>query len=309
MIARCYSRPPGIRRPSMASPPEKTKTGSGAGKTSRICLLLSACLSLMASGCAMQEKSPSPESTVCGWIQEPFIFAMWNHMAGEPNPTRAAGVPNAEAISHRTADGRILRGYKLRSTAAGGATAGRLLVVQGNAMLSDRLLSSLTGFSDAGLEVYIFDYRGYGNSEGRRRLKAMVADYREMASELLGPSDGKRLLYGISFGGVIVLNVVGAGAAYDRAVIDSTPSRLSNRGCLPQYDPVANLPSDASKLLLVAGEGDTVVPITDSEELVTRAGILGARTEVRADYAHPFMDEDAEVRRSRFDLIRSFLLE
>lgn len=286
-----------------------TQAGSRARKKRSSCLLLSACLSLLAGGCATLGKSPSPESTVCGWLQEPFIFAMWNHMAGEPDPTRAARLPNAEAINHRTADGRILRGYKLRSTADGGATTGRLLVVQGNAMLSDRLLSGLTGFSDAGLEVYIFDYRGYGNSEGRRRLKAMVADYREMASKLLGPSPGKQLLYGISFGGVIVLNVIGDGAAYDRAVIDSTPSRLSHRGCLPQYDPVANLPTDASKLLLIAGEGDTVVPVADSEELFTRAGSLGARTEVRADYAHPYMDRDMEIRLSRFELIRSFLLE
>jgi len=176
-------------------------------------------------------------------------------------------------------------------------------------MLSDRLLSSLTGFSDAGLEVYIFDYRGYGNSEGRRRLKAMVGDYRELASALLASSDGRRALYGISFGGVVVLNVIGAGAAYDRAVIDSTPSRISNIGCPPQYDPVANLPSDASNVLLVAGERDTVVSIPDSEELVSRGKTLGARTEVRSEYAHPFMDQDVETHRSRLDLIRSFLLE
>lgn len=285
------------------------KAGSGAHKKKGRSLVLSACLSLLAGGCSTQWKSPNPESTVCGWVQEPLVFAIWNYMAGDPEPTRAAQVRNAEEISHRTADGRVLRGYRLKSTAEGGATVGRLLVAQGNAMLSDRLLSSLSGFSDAGLEVYVFDYRGYGNSGGRRRLKAMVADYGELAGKLLAPSDGKKLLYGISFGGIVVLNVIGRGATYDRAVIDSTPSRLSSRGCLAEYDPVANLPFDASNLLLVAGEGDTVVPIADSEELVTRAGALGARTEVRADYAHPFMDRNAEIRRSRFDLIRSFLLE
>ena len=272
-------------------------------------LLLSACWLSMAGGCAVLKESSDPESSVCGWIKEPLVFAMWSHLAGEPDQERAAHIPNAEPISHRTKDGRILRGYKLKSTAAGGAIVGRLLVAQGNAMLSDRLLSSLTGFSDAGLEVYIFDYRGYGNSEGRRRLKAMVGDYRELASALLASSDGRRALYGISFGGVVVLNVIGAGAAYDRAVIDSTPSRISNIGCPPQYDPVANLPSDASNVLLVAGERDTVVSIPDSEELVSRGKTLGARTEVRSEYAHPFMDQDVETHRSRLDLIRSFLLE
>ncbi len=263
----------------------------------------------MAGGCATLPESANPESSVCGWIKEPLVFAMWSHLAGEPDPERAANVPNAEAISHRTTDGRVLRGYKLRSTAPGGAIAGRLLVAQGNAMLSDRLLSSLTSFSDAGLEVYIFDYRGYGNSEGRRRLNAMVADYRELADKLLAPSDGRRLLYGISFGGIVVLNVIGAGTAYDRAVVDSTPSRISNLGCPSRYDPVVNLPPDASRLLLVVGEQDTVVPIADSEELVSRGRTQGARTEVRAEYAHPFMDRDGEIHRSRLDLIRSFLLQ
>jgi predicted esterase len=92
-------------------------------------------------------------------------------------------------------------------------------------------------------------------------------------------------------------------------VIDSTPSRVSGLGCPPQYDPVANLPSDASRTLLIAGERDTVVPIWNSEELVSRAKTLGARTEVRPDYAHPFMDRDGETHRSRLNLIKSFLLE
>jgi hypothetical protein len=276
---------------------------------SGIRLRLSACLLSMAGGCAVLGESPDPESSVCGWIKEPLVFAMWSHLAGKPAPDRAVRVPNAEAIAYRTRDGRILNGYKLRSTAAGGAVVGRLLVAQGNAMLSDQLLPSLTGFSDAGLEVYIFDYRGYGNSEGRRRLKAMVGDYREMAGELIAPTGGKRFLYGISFGGLIVLNAINAGTPYDRAVVDSTPSRVSNLGCPEQYDPVANLPSDASRVLLVVGEHDTVVSIADSEELVSRGRTLGARTEVRSDYAHPFMDRDGETHKSRLDLIRSFLLE
>jgi hypothetical protein len=263
----------------------------------------------MAGGCALLKESPGPEVSVCGLLKEPVVFALWSRLAGKPEPNRADYVENAEAITHTTRDGRILSGYRLKSSAAGGAVVGKLLVAQGNAMLSDRLLSSLTGFSDAGIEVYIFDYRGYGNSEGKRRLKAMVSDYREMADQFTASTNGKRFLYGISFGGIVVLNVIGAGAEYDRAVIDSTPSRVSGLGCPPQYDPVANLPSDASRTLLIAGERDTVVPIWNSEELVSRAKTLGARTEVRPDYAHPFMDRDGETHRSRLNLIKSFLLE
>lgn len=269
-------------------------------------LLLSTCLLPLATGCALLPRGP--EASVCGSFREPIVFTLWSHLAGEAEPERAEHIGNAEAITYKTRDDRILRGYKLKSTAAGGAVVGRLLVAQGNAMLSDRLLSSLTGFSDAGIEVFIFDYRGYGNSEGRRRLKAMVGDYREMADRFLAPGNGRRFLYGISFGGIVVLNAIGAGAQYDRAVIDSTPSRISGFGCPGQYDPAANLPADASRILLVAGEKDTVVPVRASAELVTEGKKLGARTEVRPEYAHPFMDR-GDTHRSRLALIKAFLLE
>lgn len=274
-----------------------------------ICRFFSTYLALMLGGCASAGNPPNPETSVCGGLKEPFVFMMWSRLAGKPDPGRAAAVPNAEATTYRTRDGRLLRGYKLGSTAPGGAVAGTLLVAQGNAMLSDQLLTSLSGFAEAGLEVYIFDYRGYGASEGRRRLQAIVGDYREMADALLIPANGRRLLYGISFGGVVMLNVIGAGAEYDRAVIDSTPSRISGLGCPARYDPVGKLPADASELLLIAGERDTVVPVRDSAELLGQAKTLGARTEVRPEYAHPFMDREGETHRARLGLIRDFLLE
>lgn len=270
---------------------------------------LGACLALTLGGCATVEQSQNPEVSVCGWFREPLVFTLWSRIAGKPDPARAQAIANAEAIRYRTRDGRVLRGYKLGSTAAGGAVIGKMLVAQGNAMLSDQVLSSLTGFAEAGIEVYIFDYRGYGSSEGKRRLQAMIGDYREMADILTASEHGKRFLYGISFGGVVMLNVIGSGARYDRVVIDSTPSRISGLGCPQRYDPVDNLAEDASRMLLIVGERDTVVPVRASEELVDRAASRGARTELRADYAHPFMDRDAQTHRGRLELIRAFFLE
>lgn len=266
-------------------------------------LLLSACL--LSSGCSLQ--AGSTEASVCGRFREPFTFALWSHMAGRPDPARVEAIANAEAITYRTRDGRVLHGYKLASTA--GTVNGSLLVAQGNAMLADQLLSSLTGFAAAGIEVYLFDYRGYGHSEGRRRLTAILGDYQEIARHLAATVPGRRLMYGISFGGIVLLNAIGAGATFDRAVIDSTPSRIAGFGCPARYDPLAQLPDDASGMLFIAGGRDAVVPMADSAELVGRAGARGARTEERADWAHPFMDRDEAIHRARLDLVRSFLLE
>lgn len=271
------------------------------------CHLLLTTLALVTTAASfLATESENLEESVCGFIQEPFVFWMWSGAAGKPNPEAASRIPNAEPIVHKTKDGRLLKGYKLRSTAAGGTVIGTVLVAQGNAMLADQLLSSLINFSQAGIEAYVFDYRGYGNSEGERRLKAMVSDYQELFDRIGVSTTGKRFLYGISFGGVVLLNVVGSGIAFDRAVIDSTPSRVSNLGCPEKYDPVVNFPKDGSRFLLVAGGQDRVVSMKNSQELIDLAKTRGSRTEVQPDYAHPFMDSDIRIHRARLELIRSF---
>lgn len=267
--------------------------------------ILATLVLITSTASVMATESENLEESVCGSIQEPLTFWLWSNAAGQPNPAAARLVPNAEPQVHKTRDGRLLRGYRLKSTAPGGA----VLVAQGNAMLADQLLSSLTSFAQVGIEVYLFDYRGYGHSDGKRRLKAMVSDYQELFNNLSAATPGKHFLYGISFGGIVLLNVIGTGIAFDRGVIDSTPSRISNFGCPPQYDPVVNFPEDGSRLLLIAGEQDTVVTRQDSQELINLAKSRGSRTVVRPDYAHPFMDTDSRIHRARLELIRSFFTE
>jgi alpha/beta superfamily hydrolase len=53
-------------------------------------------------------------------------------------------------------------------------------VAPGNAMLADQIMGELQFFRDLGLDVYIFDYRGYGLSQGKSRLAALISDYREI---------------------------------------------------------------------------------------------------------------------------------
>lgn len=272
-------------------------------------LILAALVLVTTAATSPATEAENLEESVCGSFREPFTFWTWSIAAGVPNPAAASHVPDAEPMEHKTKDGRLLRGYKLGGAAADGAVIGSVLVAQGNAMLADQLLSSLTGFSRAGLDVYIFDYRGYGGSEGKRRLKAMVSDYQELFARIGTLAGGKRFLYGISFGGVVLLNVVGSGIDFDRAVIDSTPSRVSHLGCPEQYDPVANFPNEGARFLLIAGEQDSVVSTKDSHELLDVAKARGGMTIVQPDYAHPFMDSDADIHRARLELIRSFFVD
>ncbi|MGH8523433.1 MAG: hypothetical protein ACREXY_04235 [Gammaproteobacteria bacterium] len=71
-------------------------------------------------------------------------------------------------------------GYKLRAV----TPWGYLLVARGNAMLADHLIGEFQLIRDLGLDVYLYDYRGYGLSNGKNRLKALVSDYQEIVSAL-----------------------------------------------------------------------------------------------------------------------------
>jgi alpha-beta hydrolase superfamily lysophospholipase len=253
--------------------------------------------------------SESLEEAVCGSLREPLAFWLWSRAAGAANPQAAKRLPNLQRVTHKTKDGRILRGYKLRSTASQGEIRGFVLVAQGNAMLADQLLLDLEYFSKAGIEAYVFDYRGYGDSEGRSRLKAIVSDYTDLFQTIAVAKNGKRFLYGISFGGVVLLNVIGSGVSADRVVIDSTPSRISHLGCPDKYDPVANFPMDGSPFLIIAGARDTVVPLEDSQELVDLAKARAGRILVDPHYAHPFMDADERLHQKRLELIGAFFAD
>ena len=267
--------------------------------------LLGVCLSVTAEARADMDL----EESVCNRLLEPFAFWLWQRSAGSmylQDDKLPAGV---EVIHHRTQDGRLLYGYRLKArTEAGAPLKGFLLVAQGNATLVERLVGRLRDFADGGYDVYLYDYRGYGRSEGKRRLKAIASDYREIYAELSRNHPGERLLYGMSFGGIVLLSVIGSGAAFDRAVIDSTPSTISNYGCPQRYDPVRNLPADASRLMLISGAKDRVVPAEDSAALLDVAAERGAQTVRAAEFAHPFIDEDPAVAGARQRLIHGFLI-
>ena len=248
------------------------------------------------------------EQPICG-PQEPVLSWIWSKAAGSPSPARLDHLANVEEMSLTTRDGRVLRGYKLTAAHEGHDSArGFLLVTQGNAMLADRVVGSFTDFSRAGYDVYVFDYRGYGRSDGLPRLKAIVSDYREVVQYLQSFGYASQRYYGMSFGGIVLLATLEAAPAHTRVVIDSTPSRLTKYGCPPPYDPVAKLPEDASNYLFIAGSMDPIVEVEESKELLDVAESRGATVLRDPGLSHPFMHEGRAARERRMSAVREFLL-
>jgi alpha-beta hydrolase superfamily lysophospholipase len=258
------------------------------------------------TACYAGQPSSSLEQSICG-LKEPFVFWLWSAAAGEASAARLAQVANVEDVAFTSRDGRILRGYKLKAIhamAGRDQPRGYLLVVQGNAMLADQIITRFDPFARLGYDVFIFDYRGYGRSDGKRRLKAILDDYRQIIQQLGTQPYQRQAFYGMSFGGVVLLDALRQQTGEMTVVIDSTPSRLSDYGCPATHDPVNNLPRDAGNLLVIAGAKDRVVKPGASRELLERAEDRGATVHRDPAWGHPFMDSHT---RSRLETVRRFL--
>jgi pimeloyl-ACP methyl ester carboxylesterase len=248
-------------------------------------------------------KELNVEAAVCGSFREPFMFWLWHNMAGTANPRGLTNIHRVEPLKFNTRDGITLGGYKL---AAKNPTT-YLLVAQGNAMLADHLVSDLQSFRNRGWDVYIYDYRGYGISQGKSRLAAIVDDYVEIVTYLNTLGYAKRFLYGISMGGVILLNAVGNSDLYTGLVVDSSPARSSNLGCPERYDPVNHLPNDGARTMLISGTRDSVVPPHQMEEMIRKARSRGARILQDAEFSHPYQDAAPTIHQRRQNEVAAFL--
>ncbi|MET0068971.1 MAG: alpha/beta fold hydrolase [Candidatus Thiodiazotropha sp.] len=248
------------------------------------------------------------EKTVCGSIQEPFLFWLWSSTAPEPDKTRALVSPLVEQTQFTTSDNKLLRGYRYNSHNREEKRIhpeGYVLLALGNAMIADQIIASLKYLSSNGFDVYIFDYRGYGNSEGKRRINAIIEDYKEIIDSLNSQYD-KRLLYGVSLGGAVIMNAIGSGVQYDSAVIDSSPSRFSDFGCPEHIDPVNNLPDDASRIFVLTGKKDQVLNSDMTSPLREEARRRGAKVLDGENFSHPYMDRSLEAHRARTKLIQDY---
>ena len=277
----------------------------------RTVILLAAVMLVSVAGCSARERGVmNLEQSVCG-LKEPFVFWLWSSMAGQANAGRVAGLANVEDIAFETRDRRTLRGYRLKASDAHGKPVppvGYLLIMQGNAMLADQIIGAFQSFAASGLDVYVYDYRGYGRSDGRRRLKAIISDYVELLASLDSAAYAQHYVYAMSFGGIVLLNGFEAHPRQDRLIIDSSPARLSDHGCPPAYDPVSHLPADCGHCLLISGANDRVVTHAMSRELAQTAAARGATLLHDPQFAHPFMDSDHEVHRRRMQVIEKYIL-
>jgi len=120
-----------------------------------------------------------------------------------------------EDITVVASDGVRLHGWRLH---AGKSRAGNIIFFHGNGDNISTQLPNTFWLAKEGYDVYVFDYRGYGQSQGEVDLDATIVDMELMVGRVteIMPTDEKLIVMGHSLGGSMAIYVTAHSAFRDR---------------------------------------------------------------------------------------------
>lgn len=214
-----------------------------------------------------------------------------------PTPPPVEDFPGAESVSFASADGTELHGWFIPAqTRESGDPPPTVLHVHGNAGNITSHIWFTEYLPAAGCNLFIFDYRGYGESDGSPRRRGKLIEDTEAALETVlhrDDVDPTRIgMYGQSLGGGIGLNVMASRHEIACAVIESAftswreiaadalggaKAGVIARGLARVLIPDGHRPVDAiarirRPILLIHGTADTIIPFDHSRRLAEAAG-------------------------------------
>ncbi len=210
-------------------------------------------------------------------LEESFIFFPARYPVGEWNP---AGL-DFEDVTFLSSDGTRLHAWYVRRE----RPRAIILFSHGNAgNLSHRaetirLLNRLVGVS-----VMLYDYRGYGRSEGRPHEKGILNDARSARAWLAnreGIDPGEVVLMGRSLGGAVSVDLAQDGAR--ALVLESTFTSITDMAAIhypwlplrrllrTRFDSMAKIQSFRGPLLQSHGNADRIVPFEVGRRLFEAA--------------------------------------
>lgn len=204
-----------------------------------------------------------------------------------------------EEVPLTTADGQHLHGWYV--PAATSRTT--LLFLHGNAGNISHRLDSLRIFHGLGLNVFIFDYRGYGKSSGRPSEQGTYRDaeaaWRYLTAER-GMKPAEIVLFGRSLGGSVAAWL--ARQATPRALIlESTPTSVPDLAadlypwlparwlCRFRYDALAAVRELRCPVLIVHSPEDEIIPFAHAERLFAAAAEPKRFLRLRGDHNGGFL--------------------
>lgn len=199
-----------------------------------------------------------------------------------PSPA-TVGLPGAEAVEFTTDDGLTLGGWFV--AAAKPASGVTVLIFNGNGGNRAMRAPLAAQLAARGIASFLFDYRGYGGNPGAPSEEGLASDARAARTYLASRDDvdQHRVVYfGESLGSAVAVSLAVERPPYAlilrspfTSLVDMgrhhypvLPVALLLRDRFPSLDRIAAV---RSPLLVIAGDRDTIVPISQSERLYAAA--------------------------------------
>lgn len=177
-----------------------------------------------------------------------------------------------------TYDGYQLTGWWLERPKA----IATILFFHGNAGNMGDRIQFLAYLADAGFSVFIFDYRGYGESEGKPSEAGLLMDgdaaYEELTTQI-GVPPGQIVFFGRSLGGVVAAHTARGRpirrlilegtfpSANDMAEIIFSPLRVPRPFVSVRLNTMDYLKLRRCPLLVIHGTHDEVIPFRMGQKL------------------------------------------
>ncbi len=222
------------------------------------------------------------------FAQRSFIY----FPAGQVTAPAAAGLPGAASVTFQTEDGLDLEAWfvpareRPRSTAEASPADDRTIVVfPGNGGNRSHRAPLAATFAEYGWSTVLVDYRGYGGNPGLPSEDGLARDARAVARmlpTLPGVNPSRIVYFGESIGAAVAVRLAvehAPAALILRSPFSSMtsvgahhypflPVRWLLRDRYPSIDLIGRVRSPA---LFIAGDADTVVPLSDTEALFEAA--------------------------------------
>ncbi len=199
-------------------------------------------------------------------LEESFIFFPSRYPVGQWHPRDL----KFEDVAFTSADGTRLHGWYIRHDDPRAV----ILFSHGNAgNLSDRAETARVLSHVVGASIMLYDYRGYGRSEGRPNEKGILDDARSARAWLAGREgiDPRGMvLMGRSLGGAVSVDLAcdGARALVLESTFTSMPDLAAvhypwlpvGRFLRTRFDSMAKIGAYRGPLLQSHGDADRIVP-------------------------------------------------
>ena len=222
-----------------------------------------------------------------------------------------------EDIFFKTSDALVLNAWFIPAK----NPRGTLLYCHGNAGNLSHRIEMVEIFNKLNLNVFIFDYRGYGRSEGAPSEEGLYRDAQAAYDYLLSRSDINKsaiIIYGKSIGAnvavdlaskvkaALVISESGFSSAYDmgRKLFPYLPVKWM---LTIKYDAVSKIKSIAAPKLIIHSINDEIVPFRLGKKLFEAASEPKELYQMRGGHNEAVFMAKEEYKTSVNDFLSKYL--